>query len=82
MSLKVEYLGEIKVIFEMALVNESGDQVGSIHEKNQRSKISWDSPFNRIANQQNSLKEPLSIVIIFFYPPQFSLDSTFLKGPV
>jgi hypothetical protein len=39
MSLKVEYLGEIKVIFKMALVNESGDQVGSIHEKNQRSKI-------------------------------------------
>jgi hypothetical protein len=41
MNLKVEYLGEIKVIFEeMALGNESGDQVGSIHEKNQRSKIS------------------------------------------
>jgi hypothetical protein len=30
----------------MALDNESGDQVGSIHEKNQRSKISWDYPFN------------------------------------
>jgi hypothetical protein len=26
----------------MALDNESGDQVGSIHEKNQMSKISWD----------------------------------------
>ncbi len=45
MNLKVEYLGEIDVIFEMALDNESGDQVGSIHEKNQRSKISWDYPF-------------------------------------
>jgi hypothetical protein len=33
MNLKVEYLGEIEVIFEMALGNESGNQVGSIHEK-------------------------------------------------
>jgi hypothetical protein len=33
MNLKVEYLGEIEVIFEMALGNKSGDQVGSIHEK-------------------------------------------------
>jgi hypothetical protein len=40
MNLKVEYLGEIEVIFEMALGNESGNQVGLIHEKNQRSKIS------------------------------------------
>jgi hypothetical protein len=40
MNLKVEYLGEIGVLFEMALDNESGDQVGSIPEKNQRSKIS------------------------------------------
>ncbi len=40
MNLKVEYLGEIEVIFEIALVNKSRDQVGSIHEKNQRSKIS------------------------------------------
>ncbi len=41
MNLKVKYLGEIKVILEeMALGNESGDQVGSIHEKNQRLKIS------------------------------------------
>jgi hypothetical protein len=40
MNLKVEYLGEIEVIFEMALGNESGNQVGSIHEKYQRSKIS------------------------------------------
>jgi hypothetical protein len=39
-ELKVEYLGEIEVIFEMALGNESGNQVGSILEKNQRSKIS------------------------------------------
>ncbi len=45
MNLKVEYLGEIEVIFEMALDNKSRDQGGSIHEKNQRSKISWDYPF-------------------------------------
>jgi hypothetical protein len=32
-ELKVEYLGEIEVIFEMALGNDSGDQVGLIHEK-------------------------------------------------
>jgi hypothetical protein len=29
----------------MALGDESGDMVGLIHEKNQRSKISWDYPF-------------------------------------
>jgi hypothetical protein len=40
MNLKVNYLGEIEVIFEMALGNESEDQLGSIHEKNQRYKIS------------------------------------------
>ncbi len=34
-ELKFEYLGEIEVIFEMALGNESGNQMGSIHEKNQ-----------------------------------------------
>jgi hypothetical protein len=33
MNLKVEYLGEIEVIFEMALGNESGNQVGSIMKK-------------------------------------------------
>ncbi len=32
-TLKVEYLGEIEVIFETALDNETGDQDGSIHEK-------------------------------------------------
>jgi hypothetical protein len=40
MNLKVEYLGEIKVIFEMALGNESGNQVGSIHEKKPEVEIS------------------------------------------
>jgi hypothetical protein len=40
MNLKVEYLGKIKVIFEMAVDNKSGNQVGSVHEKNQRLKIS------------------------------------------
>ncbi len=52
MNLKVEYLGEIKVIFEMALGNESENQVGSIHEKNQRSKISWDYPFKMILKER------------------------------
>jgi hypothetical protein len=33
MNLKVEYLGEIEVIFEMALDYKLRDQVGSIHEK-------------------------------------------------
>jgi hypothetical protein len=33
MNLKVEYLGEIEIIFETALGNETGDQVGSIHKK-------------------------------------------------
>ncbi len=38
MNLKVEFLGEIEVIFEMALGNESGDQVGSIHKKTKGGK--------------------------------------------
>jgi hypothetical protein len=45
MNLQVEYLGEIEVIFTPALGNESVDQVGSICEKNQRLKISWDYHF-------------------------------------
>ncbi len=40
MNVKVEYLGENEVIFKLAFVKESGDQVGSIHKKNQGSKIS------------------------------------------
>ncbi len=32
----------------MALGNKSGDQVGLIHEKNQKSKISWDYPFKKL----------------------------------
>jgi hypothetical protein len=40
MTLKDKYLGEFIVIFETALGDESGDQVGMIHEKNQRFKIS------------------------------------------
>jgi hypothetical protein len=31
--LKVEYLGEIEDIFDTVFDNETGDQVGSIHEK-------------------------------------------------
>jgi hypothetical protein len=38
MNLKVEYLGKIEVIFKMALGNESGEQVGSIHEKKPKIK--------------------------------------------
>ncbi len=37
---RILYLGEIEVTFEMALGNESGNQVGSIRAKKQRSKIS------------------------------------------
>jgi hypothetical protein len=40
MNLKFEYLRETKVIFKMALGNESGDMLGLIREKKQRSKIS------------------------------------------
>jgi hypothetical protein len=37
--LKFKYLIEIKVIFKTALGNETGDQMGSICEKDQKSKI-------------------------------------------
>jgi hypothetical protein len=39
MPLKVDYLGEIEVIFETDLDNETGNQVSLIHEKDQRPKI-------------------------------------------
>jgi hypothetical protein len=38
--LKVEYLGEIEDIFETELDNETGEQVGLFHEKNQMMNIS------------------------------------------
>ena len=47
MNLKIEYLGEIKVIFEMALGNESGNQVGSIHEKTRGRKSRETIPLRR-----------------------------------
>ncbi len=46
MNLKVKYLGKIEVIFEMALGNESGNQVGSIHEKNRGKKSRETIPLN------------------------------------
>jgi hypothetical protein len=61
MNLKVKYLGEIKVIFKMSLGNESGDQVGSIHEKNQRSKISWDYPFKTRVKEKSLKRNYLSL---------------------
>ncbi len=42
---KFEYLGEFETEFENILRHESGVQVGSIHEKNQRYKISCYCPF-------------------------------------
>jgi hypothetical protein len=44
-NFKFEYLGEIETEFENILGQESGGQVVSIHEKNQRSKISCYCPF-------------------------------------
>jgi hypothetical protein len=46
MNLKVEYIGEIEVIFEMALGNESGDQVGSIHIQTKGLKSRETIPLN------------------------------------
>jgi hypothetical protein len=40
MTLKVEYLCEYVVIFKTPLANKSRGQVGSIHEKDRRLKIS------------------------------------------
>ena len=39
----IENLGEIETEFENCLL---GAQMGSNHEKNWRSKISWHTPFN------------------------------------
>jgi hypothetical protein len=57
MNLKVEYLGEIDVIFETALGNESGNRVGSIHEKTRGQKSHETIPLRIIiltpANQRS-----------------------------
>jgi hypothetical protein len=74
MNLEVEYLGEIEVIFEMALGNDSGNQVGSIHEKNQRSKISWDYPF-KLSLAEAGIN--FSWVVINLYISDFNLHQTF-----
>ncbi len=55
MNLKVKYLGEIEVIFEMALGNESGNQVGSIHEKNHRGRKSRETIPLRKTNKFRTL---------------------------
>jgi hypothetical protein len=44
-NFEFEYLGEFGTEFENILVYETGAQVGSIYEKNQRSKISCYCPF-------------------------------------
>ncbi len=41
-----EYLREYSKKFEMAVMVHSGDWGKLIHEKNQKSKISWHCPFN------------------------------------
>jgi hypothetical protein len=46
MNLKVENLGEIKVIFKMALDYESENQVGSIHKKTRGKKSRETIPLN------------------------------------
>ncbi len=39
MIFKTEHFGEFEVIFEMALGYKSRDKVGTMQEKNQRSKV-------------------------------------------
>ncbi len=48
-NFKFEYLGEFETEFENVLRHESGVQVGSIHEKNQRWKISCYCPFKHFS---------------------------------
>ena len=43
----IEYLGEIEIEFENTLACLSGAQMGSNHEKNWRSKISWHTHFKQ-----------------------------------
>jgi hypothetical protein len=53
-NLKFEYLVEFETEFENILGHESGAQVGSIREKNQRSKISCYCPFKHFEGTQIS----------------------------
>ena len=44
----IKYLGEIETEFEHTLACSSGAQMGSNHDKNWMSKISWHTPFKLI----------------------------------
>ena len=44
----IEYLNKIETVFENTLACLSGAQMGSNHEINWRSKISWQTPFKRM----------------------------------
>ena len=50
----IEYLRKIETKFENILA-----QMGSSHEKNWRSKISWHTPFKEFYNVENCEKENL-----------------------
>jgi hypothetical protein len=47
-DLIVEYLCEFEAICKKALTSVSGAQMELFDEKNQRSKISWQGPFNKL----------------------------------
>jgi hypothetical protein len=49
----VEYLREYGSVFETSLANESVDQGVLFDEKKQKSKISWDCPFNEIPSEKS-----------------------------
>ena len=67
----IEYLGENETEFENTSACLSETQMGSKHEKNWRSKISWHSPFKQKqqgANEHSALHWTLAIAYlnIFF----------------
>jgi hypothetical protein len=77
MNVKVKYLGEIEVIFKMALVKESGDQVGSIHEKFRGPKSRETIHLSLISGRK--VFHSLSLLIRFFEKHFFFSTSVQVK---
>ena len=60
----IEYLGEIETEFENTSACLSGAQMGSNHEKNWRSKISWHTPFKNVFDKKEYEIIILNILIL------------------
>ncbi len=66
MTFELEYLGKFIFIFENKLGSESGDQMDSFDEQNQRSKISCNWPFKQLHLCQIEEESRMLMLLSFF----------------